>query len=646
MKLPLLFLCLCLAAVSEGADLSAWTHRQTVRVAQTGLTRLELEPALLDASRSSGGAPLHDLRLVSPAGVETPYVLALPRLMQPARVDAVDFRSTLTQSSTVLEFQPPAREVINEVVLETPASRFIKAATLQASSDGVTWQTLSSGVVLCRQDGVERLRIPVTPEMWTHFRVTVDDTRDAPVLFGGAQVRRELPELRTLAHPVTLGARSETKNETRLTLDLGTANLLLGSVRLRTPELVFQREVSLLGVRRTLFRLMHEGFTGEELEIPVQRTATTREVVLVVRNDDSPPLRIDSVEVTRHPAPIVFQADAAGEWQLYIGNAQAAEPRYDVAALSERLRDAPATPATARPVEANGSFRKTATAPEVGEQGAVLDVSAWAFRRPVKFAEAGVMELELDPGVLAHAENDLHDLRVIREGQQIPFLIVRPGTQREEKVNFVGVLDEKAPSWSKWAVTLPFAGFPISELVIESPTPLFERTLSILENLENERGRNERVLGSAVWRRRPGQEMQALHVALHSPPKGGTLQLRTDNGDNAPLQLSSIRVLYPVARVLFRVPDTAPVHLCYGNRRASYPRYDLQLVRGEFEAATKVAATLKAEEKLPGHKVDPAERGKGSVWLWLVLAAVVGGLLWVVAKMLPRVGTGDESSGG
>lgn len=115
--------------------------------------------------------------------------------------------------------------------------------------------------------------------------------------------------------------------------------------------------------------------------------------------------------------------------------------------------------------------------------------------------------------------------------------------------------------------------------------------------------------------------------------------IRTDNGDNPPLRLVSARVLHPVVRLLFRVPDTKPVDLCYGHRRAPYARYALQLVRREFETATKVSASLGAEEKLPGYLTDPAyaaKRGKGSVRLWIALAAVVGVLLWVVARLLPK----------
>ena len=97
-----------------------------------------------------------------------------------------------------------------------------------------------------------------------------------------------------------------------------------------------------------------------------------------------------------------------------------------------------------------------------------------------------------------------------------------------------------------------------------------------------------------------------------------------------------MRVVYPIVRLLFRVPDTKPLHLCYGNRRAARTHYDLQLVRREFETSTKVTATLGDEEKLPGYKADPLTSGKGSPWLWAALALVVGALLWIVSKMLPK----------
>jgi len=632
-----LLFALCLTSVASATEFAAWTHHQTVRVTQTGLTRLDLAPALLDASRTTSGAPFHDLRLISPEGVETPYIIALPRTLKPGRVDATAFKATLNPTSTVLEFQPPTGDTITEVILNTNAQDFIKAATLEASHDRITWQTLGSGEIICRQSSTERLRLSITPTAWKHFRVTLDDARSAPVVFTGAQVLRELPELRTVPQTVSIRTRHELKNETHLTLDLGTANVMLGSVRLHTPEPMFQREASLLGTRTTLFRIKHDGFTGEELDIPVHQLATTREVDLVVRHGDSPPLLIERIEATRHAVPIIFQANTAGEWQVYIGNAQAAEPRYDITVLSDKLRDASANSVAVGDVQTNSAFRKTATAPEVGDSAAALDVSAWSYRRPIAFQEAGVIELELDPAVLARAEVDLHDLRVIRDDRQIPYLILKPGTQREVQVTFSEVPDAKTPTYSHWDITLPFAAFPASELIVESSSPLFERHLTVMEYHDTNQGRVGRSSGSTMWKRKPAQPTEPLRIRLHNPPQTNTLKLSTDNGDNSPLQLTSIRVSHPVVRLLFRASDTTPVHLCYGHRRATYPRYDLDFVRSEFEAATKVSATLGEEETLSGYKSSPTQSsGSGSPWLWAALTFVVGGLLWIVAKMLPK----------
>ncbi|OYW76408.1 MAG: hypothetical protein B7Z37_08740 [Verrucomicrobia bacterium 12-59-8] len=280
------------------------------------------------------------------------------------------------------------------------------------------------------------------------------------------------------------------------------------------------------------------------------------------------------------------------------------------------------------------SVADVATAPEVGDVGPVIDVSPWSFQRPVLFKEAGVIVVEIDPEVLARTANDLHDMRVVRDGHQLPFLAIKPGVDRELDVAFTEVTDPQAPAWSKWDIQMPFANFPASELLLDSPTPLFARTLTVSEQHETEKGHFERILSNANWQHRPGQPASTFHLALYSAPRAGLIRLATDNGDNPRLQITSARVVYPVVRLLFRVPDTTPIHLCYGNRRAPYTRYDLQLVRHEFETATQVAATLGDEEKLPGYEADPNHTsGNGSRWRWAALALVVGTLLWVVAKM-------------
>lgn len=278
----------------------------------------------------------------------------------------------------------------------------------------------------------------------------------------------------------------------------------------------------------------------------------------------------------------------------------------------------------------------TFAAPDVGDIGPPIDVSTWSFQRPVQFKAAGVIVVEVDPEVLARSANDLHDIRVVREGHQLPFLAIKPGVDRELDLSLTEVTDPKTPTWSKWDITMPFANFPASELLLDSPTPLFARTLTVSEQHETEQGHFERILSNANWQRSPGQPASTFHLSLYTAPRAKIIRLATDNGSNPRLQITSARTVYPVVRLLFRVPDTTPVHLCYGNRRAPYTRYDLQLERRDFDAAPKVAATLGEEAKLPGYEADPRHPSSSSPWLWAALPLVVGVLLWIVAKKLPK----------
>lgn len=96
-----------------------------------------------------------------------------------------------------------------------------------------------------------------------------------------------------------------------------------------------------------------------------------------------------------------------------------------------------------------------------------------------------------------------------------------------------------------------------------------------------------------------------------------------------------MRVAYQPVAVVFLTRSDAPVHLLYGNRRASAPRYDIRLVRDHFERANRVNATLGAEEQTGRGTAEPGTSGAGSAWLWAALALVVAGLLWIVARLLP-----------
>ncbi len=61
-------------AAAPDSHHSAWQWRQDIIIPAAGMVRLDLPPPTLNASR----ADLADLRLLSPAGVETPYLVEIP----------------------------------------------------------------------------------------------------------------------------------------------------------------------------------------------------------------------------------------------------------------------------------------------------------------------------------------------------------------------------------------------------------------------------------------------------------------------------------------------------------------------------------------------------------------------------------------
>ena len=74
----------------------------------------------------------------------------------------------------------------------------------------------------------------------------VDDQRSQPIPFTGARVHAAAVEpVPADIVPVTIAGRYENPGETRLTLNLGAANLDLAAIEIDTPEPLFTRPVTL-----------------------------------------------------------------------------------------------------------------------------------------------------------------------------------------------------------------------------------------------------------------------------------------------------------------------------------------------------------------------------------------------------------------
>jgi hypothetical protein len=642
------------ALPARGLTPTEWQHRQDVDVPAPGLVRLVLDPSTFDA----GGPHQEDLRLLDPAGHETAYVLDRPPVPEPRTVRPAAFTVVVKEGVTEITIETGTAEPLVSVGLETPSPFFLRPATIEVSEDRATWTTLDRGVPLFRQWGAEALDLRLSLRPARYLRISVADGHDAPLPFVGATLRVGAA---TAPARIPVGAtitrRDEFAGETVLTVALAGRHVPLASLGLDTAEPLFMRRVT-VSVRDaraagsgervvaagTLFRVaVGPPPARENLDLPLPLDPETREVLVHIHNGDSPPLALTGVHVARWPSGVLFRAPVAGAYLLLTGNPQAAAPQYDLAAFAADLRgsnplDVAPGPLADTPNYHPGEDLGGPALPEVPLEGAALDSAAWTVRRGIDLATPGVEELELDLDALAKAERDYSDLRVMRAGRQIPYVLERPALERTLVLAPEEMPDPKRPSVSVWRFRLPLAGLPLTRIVLTSPTPLFQREVRVYEKHQDADDENvETVLASGEWSRTP-QPGAAPNRVFELPERTGsdTLWIETDNGDNPGIVLGAVHAVYPVVRLIFKVKDPDGFDLVYGNPATNAPRYDLDLVSAQLLTSHRNEAKLVAVAAAAPPAANPFARLSGGVVFWAALALVVLVLLVVMARLLPK----------
>ena len=631
-----------------------WSHVAPFDVPRAGLIRTALPPGAQALARPG----LEDLRLLDPQGREVPFAAVSAPFADPASERPVGprrFQVQLEPGSTVITLETGLTNELDSITLQTATREFIKAVQVEGSADGRTWRTLATGLPVFRQSGATRLDLEFPPGVWAWLRCTVDDASSAPVGFTGALLRFNLAPAASVVLPAAIASRTDEGRVTRLQVALPASHLRLVALELEMPEPMFMRSVQVRARRVTergtnefplgsgeIHRLAVDGLPrSTNLAVFVHRQVPVERVEVEIANGDNPPLAVTGVKARVRPVYLVFRAAEAGAYRVLVGHPTCPAPRYDVGGLLvsgwEGISESPVSFGAP---SSNANHRAVAALPGVPEQAASLDVTKWLHRKPVRLKGGEVHGLELDAEALAFAQSDLSDLRLVRSGEQIPYLI-DPTPATRGLVPVVEKADDpKSPKTSRWQWKLPQRRLPVTRLTCSSSTPLFQRHVTLSETIKDDRGFvTRRHLGSAVWEARPGQPGTNLVLELSSPPATDTLMLETDNGDNPAIQLERPEAVLRVPRLLFKLSgSTNDLWLFYGHPGAGAPRYDLQLVASQLGAAKWESATLGDAEDVKG---DPwrdrlVRMGTGGPFFWAVLVLVAATLLWVIVRFLPK----------
>jgi hypothetical protein len=640
---------LCVSSGQAASFPAEWQHEQYFEASAPGLVKLSLPTATLDAARPA----LEDLRLYDNAGVEVPYLIERPRPVRKVTQAAKSFQVSVNSATTVLTLETGLAQPLDGVTLETPAGTFLKAVQIEGSPDSQHWQTLARGLPIFHQyGGASQLRLAIPAGVWPWLRLTVDDRRSQPIPFTGASVHAAAVEpVPVDIVSVSTAGRYENPGQTRLTLNLGAANLDLAALEIDTTEPLFTRRVTLAvpqfsedTIREqplahgVIYRVAVEGQpAASNLSVQVEMVVNSRELLLLIDNQDSPPLTITAVRAERRPVYLVFLARSAGTYHLLSGNSRCPAPSYDLAALGANLKSVPVSPVKVSAVAANPNYRPPEVLAGIQDSGSTLDVSAWKYRKPVKVNRAGAQRIELDVDVLSHAQPGFADLRLLRDGKQLPYILEATSISRPLTPTVTTANDKKDPTISRWIIKLTRSGLPITRLSCTARTALFQRDMTLYEELTDDRGEKyRRSLSAATWIQTPERTGKQFSLPLNGSPTSDTLVLETHNGDNPGIELDKLQVSYPATRLLFKAQPADELLLYYGNPQASSPRYDLSLVAGQLLAADQTEATAAAEEQLKKSWGEGHRHGQGGIVFWGILAVVVVVLLVIITRLLPQ----------
>jgi hypothetical protein len=363
------------------------------------------------------------------------------------------------------------------------------------------------------------------------------------------------------------------------------------------------------------------------------------------------------------PRDLIFDAPAAGLYQLCSGNPKAPARDYDVAALRGSFAKAVLPPGVVSAPSPNPAYvPPPSTASEGEDEGSDINTDPWNFRRvvvlhpsplvgegsdggspppqssPTRGEEASLWRIELDPQAIAHNGGRVEALRLVRNDKQLPYVMDYAGVERSFTPE---LLPQTAPAKgkSRWLILLPYEGLPVTQLRFTVPNTLFQRTLTLYEVAEEDVDKPMRLLATALWTRVHPDAPSTYSVALQQTPKTKRLILETENGDNAPIHVEKVEAFYRAPRLLFRSKSTtAPLYLYYGQPEVAAPQYDLNLIAAELLSTPPQEARLGKEEALKSTSwwEPPIPSGGGKYLFWGVMILVVLGLLIVIAKLLPE----------
>jgi hypothetical protein len=370
-------LLLLFTVVAADFSLEQWQYVKSLSL-PAGVNADEPMSLILDEEifvHSADG--LADLRLISEAGVETPYLVeslsgSTARIASALQV--IDHGYVLdTHSQITLDFGPGAIRH-NVVELGSPSlTELWREVVIEASQDNISWSSIGADEIYRVVKGstvVESytLGYPTSSSRYVRLKFIDDGTGDLQMGSAvGFHEERVPPQLIT-SRPTSMSQVNDTTERTStIDFDLGRSGVPFHNISLATADQNFNRRVMIqasldrekwvsLPSRDEIFSYRAGLNPLDRLDIQISET-TVRYVRLVVFNQDNPPIEITSGEFEGYQKQMVFLANSSQDYSLFYGNDESSAPIYDTGiVIGNRVDSAELLSVAAGPHSDNGGY--------------------------------------------------------------------------------------------------------------------------------------------------------------------------------------------------------------------------------------------------------------------------------------------------
>ena len=652
MRPSLLLLTLLFGApASAGREVETWTAALPLQatVDRTGcapeaeVIKVELPPDLRGDGALGDGTSLL-VRDAQGERVPAVYVNAAPR---PTTRDAVAEPSTDPTQHLLAGTDRP----IDGVRLQLADRRFAVTAQVMRRTAG---GTVAHGEpkLLWRIDGREDVdlfvpptRDPLEVRLQWHHGGGARDVDFAHLLVDPGAVRP-----RTLSLPV----RSQWTDEE------GTGHVIVdlphpippAALRLQTQTLVFQRELIVqarggpmaaeeeLG-RGQLTRVQIGGAGVDERTLNLERGTAGDRLHVLIPSEGQEALVVDAVELTLPGEALLLHRPPAGPLTVLGGGPRGVVPLADLRVAAPELERMAGCVAVLEPVSNNPAYVPPELASGLTAEGQPFDAERMRWSWEIE-GDGAVALLRLPASAAALSLNQMNDVRLLsRQGLQIPYILRRADLRQA----IPGVEHSRVEDGAVTRIVVknPQPDLPIEAVSFRSAARAVQRTV----------GLKRPAGGSLVFLRLSPMSFVAAPGALMPEgghryelglgmPVGDTLVIEVDNGDDAPIDITSIELWTEGYELIAAVPADGAT-LVMGDRRTEPPDHDLGLMGPQLRSRDMRVVELGAPSARDATPVSLTERAA----VWGGLLVMIGGmvsLLVTLARAAPAAPTPPAST--